>query len=238
MKHLHFPVPILTHNGELIIAAAKIHPEIATRVTAAAIAAADALCQTVAGEITGQKTAKGELGNLTLAQEQDLVKLHRFKAQAIKTAKLAFSGQAVMLHQQFQVGVHGRNDLGDFLSRVDIVLGSIGLPANLAAFKTKGWTDDDTTAFTAARAAFGPAEQYRVKSIGGAKDTTASKNLDALQLYAAVLAIQNAADLEWPAANPANAGVRAQFLLGVFPPDNGGNLAPAPAPATTPAPGK
>ena len=30
-KRPHIPVPIITHNGGLIIAAAKTHPEIATR---------------------------------------------------------------------------------------------------------------------------------------------------------------------------------------------------------------
>jgi hypothetical protein len=44
---------------------------------------------------------------------------------------------------------------------------------------------------------------------------------------------ENAADLEWPASDPANAGVRGEFLLGIFPPDHGGNHAPTP---TTPTP--
>jgi hypothetical protein len=42
---------------------------------------------------------------------------------------------------------------------------------------------------------------------------------------------QNAADLEWPATDPANAGVRVEFLLGIFPTDHGGNHAPTPPPA-------
>ena len=41
MKHLQMPVAVLTHNGGLIIAAAKAHPEIATRLTDPYIAAAD-----------------------------------------------------------------------------------------------------------------------------------------------------------------------------------------------------
>ena len=70
MKHLHFPVAILTHNGGLIIAAAKAHPEIAMRLTDPYITAANTLCTKVAGDVTGQKGAKGELGNLTLAQQK------------------------------------------------------------------------------------------------------------------------------------------------------------------------
>ncbi|HEX7570344.1 MAG TPA: hypothetical protein VF492_07555 [Verrucomicrobiae bacterium] len=51
--------------------------------------------------------------------------------------------------------------------------------------------------------------------------------------------IQNAADLEFPATDPANAPARAEFKLGIFPPDH--HVAPAaptpvpiPTPATTP----
>ena len=72
------------------------------------------------------------------------------------------------------------------------------------------------------------------KSIGGAKDKT--KNTDAAMLYKNVLTIQNPPDLEWPATNPANAGVRDEFLLGIFPPDHGGNHVPLiPTPLVTSA---
>jgi hypothetical protein len=234
----HIPVPIITHNGSLIIAAAKNHAEIATRLTAPYIAAADTLCQKVAGEVTGQKNAKGELGNLTLAQKQNLTTLHQCMAQAAKTAKLAFPGQTVKLHQEFQTGAHDANDLGSYLGRVDIVLGSVKNAANLAALKLKGWTDAEINAFQTARDAFGPAEQYRVKSISGAKDTTTQKNADAATLYENILTIQNAADLQFPPANPANSGVRDEFLLGIFPPDHGGNHTPPPTPPATQTPSK
>jgi hypothetical protein len=235
MKPPHIPIAILTHNGGLIIAAAQSHAEIATRLTAAYIAATDTLCQKVTKDVTGQKKAKGELGNLTAAQKLNLIALHQCMAQAAKTAKLAFPGQTVKLHQEFQTGPHDKNDLGSYLGRVDIVLGSVTNAANLAALKLKGWTDAETTAFQTARDAFGPAVQYRVKSISGAKDTTTQKNTDAATLYENLLTIQNAADLEWPATDPANAGERGEFLLGIFPPDHGGNHAPPPAPPTAPA---
>jgi hypothetical protein len=166
----HMPTAILTHNGGLIIAAAQNHAEIATRLTAPRIAAADTLCQKVSGDVTGQKTAKGELGNLTAAQQQNLTTLHGCLAQSAKTAKLTFPGQTVKLHEQFQIGAHDANDLGSYLGRVDIVLGSIKNAANLAAFKLQGWMDAETAAFQTARDAFGPAEQFRTQAIGGAKD--------------------------------------------------------------------
>lgn len=238
MKHLHFPVAILTHNGGLIIASGQAHPEIATRLGAPFIAAADTLCKKVTGDVTGQKAAKGELGNLTKAQTANLNTLHQCMAQAAKTAKLAFPSQTVKLHAEFQIGAHDAYDLGSYLGRVDIVLGSVKDAKNLPALKTKGWTDDETTTFQTARDGFGPAEQYRVKSIGGAKDTTTQKNADALTLYENVLTIQNAADLEWPASDPANAGVRGEFLIGVFPPDHGGNHSPATTPLSPAPPAK
>jgi len=225
----HIPVPIITHNGTLIIAAGNAHPEVAARLPSGYLAAADTLCKKVASDVSGQKTAKGELGNLTKTQTANLTILHHGMAQVSKTAKLAFPGQTVKLHQEFQVGAD-KNDLASFLGRVDIVLDSLKTAANLAAFKTKGWTDAETTAIQTARDAFGPAEDYRVKSIGGAKDTTTAKNADASALYETILTIQNAADLQYPANNSGNAGVRDEFRLNVFPPDHGGNATPTPAP--------
>jgi hypothetical protein len=77
-------------------------------------------------------------------------------------------------------------------------------------------------------------QNRRPESISGAKDTTSAKNTDAATLYENILTIQNAADLQFPASNPANAGVRGEFLLGIFPPDHGGNHTPPPAPQQTP----
>ena len=74
--------------------------------------------------------------------------------------------------------------------------------ANLAVLKLKGWTDAKTTAIQTVRDGFGPSEQYRIKSISGAKDTTVQERTDAATLYDNILTIQNAADLEWPATTP------------------------------------
>ena len=230
------PTAVLTHQGGLIIAAGIATAAVAARLPANYLTAANTLCTKVSGDVTGQKTAKGELGNLTTAQQQNLVTLHSCMAQAAKTAKLAFAGQTVKLHQEFQIGAHDANDLGSFLSRCDTVLASVQNAANLAALTLKGWTTAETTAFQTARTAFGPAEQFRVLSTSGAKDTTTTKNTDAATLYENILTIQNAADLQFPASNPANVGVRGQFLLGIFPPDHGGNHTPPPTPPATPHP--
>ena len=230
MKTPHIPVPIITHNGGLIIAAAKTHPEIATRLTAAAIAAADTLCTKVSGDVTGQKGAKGELGNLTLAQQKNLNTLHQCMAQAAKTAKLAFPGQTVKLHQEFQIGVHDKNDLGSYLGRVDIVLGSVEQCREPGRAEGQGLDGRRDHRLSNRPQRFWPRRTIPGESTSGAKDTTTKKNTAAATLYENVLTIQNAADLQWPAADPANAGVRGEFLLGIFPPDHGGNHTPPPPP--------
>jgi len=239
MNTPHVPVLVITHDGALIIAAANNHAEVAARLPSGYLAAADTLCKKVSADVTTQKNAKGELGPLTTAQIASLKILHHGFAQAAKTAKLAFPGQTVKLHQEFQIGAH-QNDLRSFLGRIDIVLGSLNIPANLAALKLKGWTDAETATIQTARDAFGPAEQYRVKSISGAKGTTIQKNADATTLYENILTIQNAADLQYPATDPANISVRDEFLLNIFPPDHGGNSTPTPPtpPVTATEPAK
>ena len=57
------------------------------------------------------------------------------------------------------------------------------------------------------------------------------KATDAADAYEHILTIQNAADLEFPATDPANAPIRAEFKLGIFPPDH--HVPPAP-PVPTP----
>jgi hypothetical protein len=56
----------------------------------------------------------------------------------------------------------------------------------------------------------------------------------AADLYEHILTIQNAADLEFPAINPANAAERDEFRLNTFPPDNHAPPAPPAPPQPTP----
>ena len=149
--------------------------------------------------------------------------------QARKTAKLAFPGQTVKLHQEFQIGAHEKNDLGAVLGRADIIIASIQTTANFVAFRAKGWTDADTVAFKAVRGTFPTSTQTQQTGKGDAKDATTLKDTDAADLYERLLTIQNAANLQWPATDPANAGVRDEFCLNTFPPDNH-------APSATPPP--
>jgi hypothetical protein len=231
-KRPHFPIATLIYNGNLIITAAQAHPEIAARLPANYISEAGTLLGKITADLTGQKNAQGELGNLTAAQNLNLGTLLHCMNQARKTAKLAFPGQTVKLHQEFQVGPHEKNDLGTVLNRADIILAAV--VSNLPALKLKGWTDAETNAFTTARATFGTATPAQQAAKSGAKDSTNTKNADAATLYENLLTIQNAADLQWPPEDLANAGVRDEFRLNTFPPA-GGNGNGTPAPATPPA---
>jgi hypothetical protein len=71
----HFPIATLTYNGNLIITAAQNHPEIAPRLPANYVSAAGTLLGKITADVAGQKTAKGELGNLTTAQQAALDEL-------------------------------------------------------------------------------------------------------------------------------------------------------------------
>jgi len=232
--HFPFPVAVLTYNGNLIVAAAQAHPELAPRLPANFVTDTGTLLGKITADVTSQKTKKGDLGNLTATQHDALEKLQSWMTKARKTASLAFKGQDVQLHQQFQVGVHQPHDLASILNRADIILAGLQNAANLPALQLKGWTAADTTAFLAVRNVFPASTQTQQSGKSDAKDATTLKNADANTLYDNLLTIQNAADLQWPPEDLANAGVRDEFRLNTFPPA-GGNGNGTPAPATPPA---
>jgi len=196
----HFPVAVLAYNGNLILAAGQKYPKVAARLPASYLTDTAALLAKIPADVTGQRIAKGETGNLTKAQQANLNLLLHYMNQARKTAKLAFPGQTVKLHQEFQIGAHTQHDLGSVLGRADIILASIQTAVNLPAMKLKGWTDaDETAAFTNVRRTFPVSTQTQTSGRSDAKKATALKDTDAADLYEHILTIQNAADLEFPA---------------------------------------
>jgi hypothetical protein len=232
----HFPIATLTYNAQLIIAAATANPAIAPRLPATYIADTTTALNKVTADIASQKTAHGELGNLTPTQHANLDSLQNWMNQARKTAKLAFAGQDVKLHQEFQVGINSPHDLASILKRADIIIASIQTATNAPALQLKGWTAAETTAFTTVRQTFGTVAVTQQADKGGAKVSTSTKNTDAADLYERLLTIQNAADLQWPVSNPANAGIRDQFRLNTFPPASTTAPATPPTPPATPHP--
>jgi hypothetical protein len=230
----HCPVPVITYNGNLIVAAALKYPKVAARLPAGYLTETTTALGKLPADTTGQKIAKGETGNLTLAQQANLTLLLHCMSQARKTARLAFSNQTVKLHAEFQTGEHDSHELGAVLGRADIILASVQTTANLPAMKLKGWTDAETQTFTTVRGTFPASTTTQQSGQSDAKKATGVKATDAADAYEHILTIQNAADLEFPATDPANAPARAEFKLGIFPPDH--HVPPAtPTPTPTPA---
>jgi hypothetical protein len=235
MPHrIHYPVPVITYNGNLVAAAQK-YPKVAARLPAGYLAETTTTLGKLPTDTTGQKIAQGETGNLTAAQQANLDSLLHSMSQARKTAKLAFPGQTVKLHQEFQIGNHDSNELNAVLSRADIILAAVKTTANLPAMKLKGWTDAETQTFTTVRGTFPASTTTQQSGQSDAKKATGVKNTDAADAYEHILTIQNAADLEFPATDPANAPARAEFRLGLFPPDHH-NPPATPTPVPTPTP--
>jgi hypothetical protein len=181
------------------------------------------------------KGKKGGVGTLTKQQDSLLKQLNKWIAAARKTAGLAFSGQTVKLHEEFQVGINEPSGLGSVLQRARIIVASVKKADNLAALKAKGWTDAETAAFDAAIAELAGTDTTQEKGKGDAKDATGARNRNANDLYDRLQTIQNAADLHGPANVAANAGVRDEFRLNTFPPRTGGNHK-KPEPPTPPTP--
>jgi len=231
----HCPVSVIVYNGNLIVAAAIKYPNVAARLPAGYVDATTAALAKLPVDAAGQKDAKGETGNLTAAQQQNEMRLLHWMQQARKTARLAFFGQTVKLHEEFLMGVQNDHGLPAVLGRADIILTSVQKPENLAALKLKGWTDADTTAFAAVRATFPVSTVTQKSAQSEAKKVTVTKSADAADAYEHVLTLQHAGDLEYPATDPANAPIRAEFRLGLFPPNpHTTHTTPTP-PSTTPA---
>ena len=91
----------------------------------------------------------------------------------------------------------------------------------------------DTTRLSNAIEAVDTADNTQEARKSERVQSTGDRNADANRLYEAVLALQNAASLEFKASDPASTGTRAEFRLEVFPPSGGGSK---PQPAPTPAP--
>ena len=229
----HFPVTILTYNASLIVAAGLKYPKVAARLPANYLADTTALIAKIPADISGHEIAKGETSQLTQAQQASFDLLLHYMNLARKTAKLAFPGQTVKLHSEFQIGAHDTHGLNAELGRADTILAAVQTAANLPALKLRGWTDAETAAFTAVRGTFPASAKDQQSGQSDAKKATTVKDTDAAALYEHVLTIQNAANMEFPAINPANAPQRDEFKLNTFPPDNhSAPITPTPAPAT------
>lgn len=237
MNKPHCPVAVITYNGNLIVAAAQKYPNVIARLPEDYITATIASLGKLPTDVSNQKQARGETGNLTAEQQKNFDALLHLMSQARKTAKLAFRGQTVKLHEEFQIGTHDSHELAAVLERADIILASVQKTENFDALKLKGWMDADSKKFTAVRGTFPDSTVVQKAGQSDAKQATITKSSDAADAYEHVLTIQNACDLEYPATDLANAPIRAEFRIGIFPPSHHvGHETPAPAPAPAPTP--
>jgi hypothetical protein len=214
-----FPIATLLQDGDAILHAAEARATaLAARVKAPKLTEARRLHAQLTAQVTGQKGVKADVGTLTQAQNDLLATLKEVLGRARETAKLAFKGTRVKLKEEFQVGVTKPSDLGSELARARIVAAACKKTQNLTALAEKGWIDADTTELDGAIAALDTTDDTQEAAKGGGVASTDTRNGTANLLYDAVLAIQNAANLQWPSSKPGNTEVRALFRLDTFPP--------------------
>ena len=237
--NFHFPISLLLKDGDTIVTAAETFAApLSARLPGTFITDTRTLLGTVGGEATAQKGAVGGIGTLTLAQDAALKDMQLLVAAAKDTAKKAFKGNDVKLHEEFQVGVNKPEDLGAVLGRARIILASLQRAENLPALNSKGWIAADTTKLQDAIDALKGADQIQETAKGDKLDTTGGRNHDANDLFDRVTTMQNAANLQFPASDPASSGTRAKFRLGQFPPKggSGGKSTPPTPPPPPPTP--
>lgn len=233
----HFPIAILLNDGGPIIAGAKKYAsQLQARLPADRVTQIEALLEQVSQQQSGQKEAAGALGELTQEQNNALKPLFKWMSRARDTAKLAFKGQDVKLREQFQVGVTKPNTLAAHKERARTVITSCRNADNATALAAQGWIAADTDAMEVALAALGTADETQETAKGGKKGVTGNRNRNANDLFDGLLAIQNAASLQFPEDVPDNIAIRAEFRLNTFPPKNGGNKKKPQTPDNPPAP--
>jgi len=115
-------------------------------------------------------------------------------SNARKSAKRAFKGQVVKLHDDYQIGQHDSRTLGDVLTRASIILFSCKNDAT--ALAAIGWLAGDTQALAGALAAVTTADTTQAQAANAAVGATGDVHDQGNALYENLLVIQNAANNE------------------------------------------
>jgi hypothetical protein len=212
------PLAILVQDGDSILLAAESDPAVAARLKTEFIPEIRQLHTELKTSVPAQASAKADTGELTQEQNHAMEDLKEMIAKARKTAKLAFPGQDVKLHQQFQVGNSSALRLPVLLQSARIIEASCKTPANLPAMKENGWTTAETTALHNRIEGLDSTDKEQEDSKGAGTGATGIRNDLANHLYDGLLKIQNAADLQYPESDPNNEPHRVAFHLGTFPP--------------------
>jgi hypothetical protein len=218
----HFPVEALILNaGYILPTVGKYRTILGERVDDDDIATATTLWKGLKGDVATQKGKVADTGTLTKEQNALLKTLKDWMGRVRRTAPKAFPDDSVKLHSEFQVGVE-KDKLGAILESAGIMAAACAKTENIPALKKQGWIKADTDAFVKVIDDLTATDttQETSKTFGPA--ATDARNTDANQLYDLVIGFQNAGNLQYPASDPANAPVRTEFRLGLFPPQNEG----------------
>lgn len=232
----NFPLPLLLQEGDTIVTAAENNDAaLAARLPAGFLAATRPLIKQVSDQDAAQKGQSATAGTLTTEQDAKQLTLTTSMTNLRETAKKAFKGNTVKLHDEFQVGINKPSGLPAVLQRARIQLAAAQKADNAAALQTKGWIAADTTALSDAITALDSTDNVQEDAKTDAAGGTSARNRTANDLYDRLLTIQNAANLQWPEINSANDTLRAKFRLGLFPPPRTGGSGKPPTPTTPPA---
>ena len=218
-----FPVATLFAEADLILTTAESAAEsllINARLDDGHVADTRLLFTTLNPESADKQIIRGQLGTMTVAQRTAIKKVSKIKSLARKSAKLAYRGQTVLLHETFLVGNDGPADIATMLTRADTIQQSCANPLHAAALKSQGWIAADNVAFAAAIDAARTAFKDKMDTKADSGDETNQSTQTANDLYLGILAIQNAANIQHDEEHPENRGIRNKYRLGLFPPPN------------------
>ena len=218
-----FPVATLFAEADLILTTAESAAEapiINARLDDGHVADTRLLFTTLNPESADNQIIRGQLGTMTVAQRTAIKKVSKMKSLARKSAKLAYRGQTVLLHETFLVGNDGPADIATMLTRADTIQQSCANPQHTAALKSQGWIAADSAAFAAAIEAARTAFKDKMDTKADSGDETNQSTQMANDLYLGILAIQNGANNEHDEEDPENRGIRNKYRLGLFPPTN------------------
>jgi hypothetical protein len=232
-----FPIATLYAEADLILTTAESteeKPLIDARLDDGHVAATRALLRQLNPDDDSTHLIRGQLGKMTQAQRDAIKKVKKCMSRARKSARLAYRGQSVLLHETFLVGNDGPADIGTMLQNADKLLTSCSHADHAAALKKQGWIAKDNADFDTAIAAAREAFKDNLDKKADSKDETNETTQQANDLYLALLAIQNAANNEHDEDDPTHRGIRAKYRLGLFPPTDPDTKTPSTDPTTPP----
>ena len=218
-RNFRCTVGVLLDAAASIIKACDDHPELASTLKAGLLTETTGLRDDVRDMLASQKHKGADLGDLTIEQNDAITTMRTEVAAARKAARNAFKGQKVKLHDDYQIGISTKlTKLADEIATARIILASCRRTADADALADWGWHTADADALETAINGADDADKAQNTAKSDPVDATTALNEKANNLYTNIRKIQTATDIKCPAADPANRGIRKDFLLGTFPP--------------------